>query len=183
MPRTRRPYPPEFRAEAARLARGSDRSIPALAADLGVSPEALRHWLRQADADAGRGQPGVLTGDEREGLRRLRRENQVLGQGRGMLRKAAACFAQEAAWAATGSSSGSGPDALSPSSAGPWASPARPTLPGRAARSRPAPGGMRHSPPGSRRRASGAGGATPRRGSAPRCGRRASAPPGGAWRG
>ncbi len=56
MPRTHRPYPPEFRAEAVRLARRSDKSIPALAADLGVSAEALRHWLRQADADAGRGQ-------------------------------------------------------------------------------------------------------------------------------
>ncbi len=47
MPRTHPPYPPEFRAEAVRLARGSDKSIPALAADLGVSSEALRHWLRQ----------------------------------------------------------------------------------------------------------------------------------------
>jgi len=46
MPRTHRPYPPEFRAEAVRLARGSDRSIPTLAADLGISSEALRHWLR-----------------------------------------------------------------------------------------------------------------------------------------
>jgi len=42
MPRTHPPYPPEFRAEAVRLARGSDKSIPALAADLGVSSEALR---------------------------------------------------------------------------------------------------------------------------------------------
>jgi transposase len=58
MPRTHRPYPPEFRAEAVRLARGSDKSIPVLAADLGGSSTAMRHWLRQADADAGRGQPG-----------------------------------------------------------------------------------------------------------------------------
>ncbi len=84
MPRTHRPYPPEFRAEAVRLARGSDKSIPALAADLGVSSEALRHWLRQADAD-----------DERDELRRLRRENHVLKQEREILRKAAASFAKE----------------------------------------------------------------------------------------
>src|SRR5215210_2598743 len=95
MPRTHRPYPPEFRAEAVRLARGSDKSIPALAADLGVSAEALRHWLRQADADAGRGQPGALTTDEREEPRRLRRENHVLKQEREIVRKAAAYFAQE----------------------------------------------------------------------------------------
>ena len=95
MPRTHRPYPPEFRAEAVRLARSSEQSLPALAADLGVSSEALRHWLRQADADAGRGQPDTLTTDEREELRRLRRENHVLKQEREILRKAAAYFAKE----------------------------------------------------------------------------------------
>ena len=87
MPRTHRPYPPEFRAEAVRLGRGSDKSIPALAADLGVSAEALRHWLRRADADEGRGQPGDLTADEREELRRLRREVRVLQQEREISRK------------------------------------------------------------------------------------------------
>jgi len=79
-----------------RLARGSDRSIPALAADLGGSSAALRRWLRQADADDGRGQPGELPTDEREELRRLRRENHVLKPERGILRKAAASCAQEA---------------------------------------------------------------------------------------
>ncbi len=95
MPRTHRPYPPEFRAEAVRLARGSDKSIPALAADLGISSEALRHWLRRDDVDAGRGQPGDLTTDEREELRRLRREVRVLQQEREILKKAAAFFARE----------------------------------------------------------------------------------------
>ena len=95
MPRTHRPYPPEFRAEAVRLARGGEKSIPALAADLGISSEALRHWLRQADADDGRGQSGALTTDEREELRRLRREVKVLQQEREILRKAAAYFAKE----------------------------------------------------------------------------------------
>jgi len=95
MPRTHPPYPPEFRAEAMRLARSSGKSLPALAADLGVSTEALRSWLRQDDADAGRGQPGELTTDEREELRRLRRENHVLKQAREILKKAAAFFAKE----------------------------------------------------------------------------------------
>ena len=95
MPRTHRPYPAEFRAEAVRLARGSEKSIPVLAADLGISSEALRHWLRQADADAGRAQPGELTTDEREELRRLRRDVQVLQQEREILRKAATYFAKE----------------------------------------------------------------------------------------
>ena len=95
MPRPHRPDPPEFRAEAGRLARGSDQSIPALAADRGVSSEALRHWLRQADADEGRGQPGELTTDERDELRRLRREVKMLQQEREILKKAAAFFAKE----------------------------------------------------------------------------------------
>ena len=95
MPRAHRPYPAEFRAEAVRLARGSDKSIPTLAADLGISSEALRHWLRQAAADEGRGQPGELTTDEREELRRLRREVKTLQQEREILRKAAASFAKE----------------------------------------------------------------------------------------
>jgi transposase len=54
--------------------------------ELGSSSEALRHWLRRADADEGRGQPGELTADEREELRRLRRENHVLKQEREILR-------------------------------------------------------------------------------------------------
>jgi len=95
MPRTHPPYPPVFRAEAVRLARGSEKSIPALAADLGVSSEALRHWLRQVDADAGQGPPGALTTDERDELRRLRRENHILKQEREILKKATAFFAQE----------------------------------------------------------------------------------------
>lgn len=95
MPRTHAPYPPEFRAEAVRLARGSDKSIPVLAADLGVSSEALRHWLRQDADDAGHGPPGALTSTEQEELRRLRRENHVLKQEREILKKAAAFFAKE----------------------------------------------------------------------------------------
>ena len=38
-------------AEAVLLARGSDKSISVLAADLGVSPEALRHWLRGSNVE------------------------------------------------------------------------------------------------------------------------------------
>ncbi len=86
MPRTHRPYPPEFGAEAVRLARSSEKSIPALAADLGVSSEALRHWLCQAETDEGRGQPGELTTAERDELRQLRREVKTLQQERDILR-------------------------------------------------------------------------------------------------
>ena len=66
MPRTHPPYPAVFKAEAVRLARNGAKSLPALAADLGVSTEALRSWLRQADVDTGTGPPGALTTDERD---------------------------------------------------------------------------------------------------------------------
>lgn len=41
MGRTRPPYPAEFRDEAVRLARSTERSVPQLARELGVSPQTL----------------------------------------------------------------------------------------------------------------------------------------------
>jgi transposase len=94
VPRTRPPYPPEFRAEAVRLIRSSGKLIREVADDLGVSEQTLRNWLRQADLDDGHRSDGLTTGEQEE-LRRLRRENRVLRQEREILRKAAAFFARE----------------------------------------------------------------------------------------
>jgi transposase len=93
MPPTKPPYPPEFRREAVQLARNADRSIAQVARDLGVSNQTLRNWIKQADVDAGPREG--LTTDEREELRRLRRENRTLLQEREILKKAAAFFARE----------------------------------------------------------------------------------------
>lgn len=93
MPPTRPPYPPEFRAEAVRLVRTSGKTLKEIAADLGVSTESLRKWVRQADIDAGRREG--LTTAEREELQRLRRENRLLREEREILKKAAAFFARE----------------------------------------------------------------------------------------
>ncbi len=95
MAKTHPPYPPAFRAEAVELARSSGRGIPQLAQALGIAEQALRGWMKRADIDAGRGQPGELTTGEREELRRLRREVKTLQQERDILRKAAAYFAKE----------------------------------------------------------------------------------------
>ena len=48
MPRTRAPYPPEFRQEAVRLVRSSGKPIVQLARELGISGETLRSWVKQA---------------------------------------------------------------------------------------------------------------------------------------
>jgi transposase len=93
MPPTKPPYPPEFRREAVQLAQNTDRSIAQVARDLGVSNQTLRNWIKQADVEAGRRED--LSTDEREELRRLRRENRTLLQEREILKKAAAFFARE----------------------------------------------------------------------------------------
>ena len=92
MPRTRPPYPPEFRRQAIELVR-SGVPIRQVAEELGVSQQTLRNWVRQGDIVAGRAEG--LTSDEREELRRLRRENRRLTQEREILKAAAAFFARE----------------------------------------------------------------------------------------
>jgi transposase len=93
MGKTNPPYPPEFRSEAVRLARTSGRPLAEIARDLGCSLESLRHWVKQTRIDAGEAEG--LTSDEREELRRLRRENRILREEREILKKAAAFFARE----------------------------------------------------------------------------------------
>lgn len=100
------PYPAEFRNDAVALYRaaGGKRTYAAVAADVGVTGETLRSWVRQADEHAGhghsRGEQSVEGRDEE--LARLRAENGRLRKAekeweleREILRRAAAYFAKE----------------------------------------------------------------------------------------
>jgi len=93
MPRGRPPYPLEFRSEAVRLYRSSGKTLKEISSELGISLESLRKWVNQSKVDAG--EKAGLTTEEREELRRLRRENRTLREEREILKKAAAFFARE----------------------------------------------------------------------------------------
>ena len=92
--RQRRQYTPEQKADAVRLVRQVG-NLSQVARDLGLTVSVLHRWVQQADIDAGQGAQGALTSDEREELRRLRRENRTLEMERDFLKKAAAFFAKE----------------------------------------------------------------------------------------
>jgi transposase-like protein len=90
--RPRRSYTPEFKAETVRLVKSGSRTISQVAKDLDLTESALRSWLEKAEEQS---VPGALTLDEREELKRLRKENKRLEMEREILKKAAAFFAKE----------------------------------------------------------------------------------------
>ncbi|MBW0109752.1 transposase [Pseudonocardia sp. KRD-182] len=89
-------YPNELRERAVRLYFESDPRpvIRRLAEQLGVHHEALRTWIRQAQADRGQ-RSDLPTSAEVEELRRLRKENAELRRANESLKAASAFFAQE----------------------------------------------------------------------------------------
>lgn len=93
MPRTRNPYPAEFREQIVALARAG-RSAESLAREFEPCVATIHGWVKQAGVDSGDRSDG-LTCAERDELRRLRRENRQLRQERDILSKAAAWFARD----------------------------------------------------------------------------------------
>ena len=97
--KTSRPYSPEFRERAVRLAmehrddyQSEAAALTAVAGKLGCSPDSLRTWIRQVQRDGGE-RPGP-TSEEKARIKELERENRELRQANEILRKASAYFAQ-----------------------------------------------------------------------------------------
>ncbi|WP_416349375.1 IS3 family transposase [Pararhodobacter sp.] len=95
--KTSKPYSPEFRERAVRLAmehrddyQSEAAALTAIAGKLGCSPDSLRVWMRQVQRDGGE-RPGP-TGVEIARIKELERENRELRQANEILRKASAYF-------------------------------------------------------------------------------------------
>ena len=95
-----RKFSDEMRERAKRMVRQARQEEPGLSVNaackrigpqLGILPDTLRGWCRQADIDDGLA-PGV-TSAESEELKRLRRENAELRRANEILKTASAFFA------------------------------------------------------------------------------------------
>ena len=93
MPKSKPPYPPEFRNQMVEMVRAGS-SPEKLVREFEPTAQTIRNWVAQADRDEGRRQDG-LTSSEREDLGKLRREIRQLKVEREILKKAAAWFARE----------------------------------------------------------------------------------------
>jgi transposase len=94
MPKSPPPYPEAFKAQIVALYRAG-RTPKSLSQEFGPSDQAIRNWVRQANAES-QPAPDELAPAEREELARLRKEVKNLRLEREILGKAAAWFAREA---------------------------------------------------------------------------------------
>lgn len=89
----RKQYSPEFKREAIELVRRSGTSCRQIALEIGVGPNVLTRWVREADTGGGKAFSG--TGNPRdEEVARLKRELARVTKERDFLRDAAAYFAK-----------------------------------------------------------------------------------------
>jgi transposase len=87
-------YPDELIRRGVRIALEGERPIAHIAHDLGIHPETLRKRVRQAEADSGK-RSDLLSTQEREEIRRLRKENYELRRANEILKSASLFFARE----------------------------------------------------------------------------------------
>ena len=105
MPKSRPPYPAEFRQQIIELAQAG-RSPQELSREFGPTSQAIVNWLAQAARDAGKPLPGKegLRSTERAELAKLRRENPQLKMECDILAKATAWFVRRSEGSTSNSS-------------------------------------------------------------------------------
>lgn len=96
----RRAFTAEFKLEAVRLAKNSEKPLSQIAREVGIQPSMLRSWKRQAESRTGLTAGDVFPGQgklsrEEEEVRRLRRELEQVKKERDFLKKATVYFAKE----------------------------------------------------------------------------------------
>jgi transposase len=89
-------YTPEFKRNAVRLVRESDKPIAQVARELGIPYGGLYEWVRkgQGNPRPGHGAPVEAKTDEQKEMERLRKENDQLRMELEFAKKAAAFFAK-----------------------------------------------------------------------------------------
>jgi transposase len=92
--RTPRKFTDEFKEGAVRLVLEEGKTIPDVARDLDLTESSFRTWVERARAERSNGKLGLTT-EEREELRRLRKELRVVKMERDILGKAVAFFAKQ----------------------------------------------------------------------------------------
>ena len=95
MAETRGKFDADFGEGAVRLVRETGKPIAQVARDLGISEGTLGNWVNAGKRRRGGGN-GALSGDERAGLARLRKENAELAVERDVLQRGVALWDGEA---------------------------------------------------------------------------------------
>jgi len=95
MARQRRKFTEQYKRDAVRIAKESDKSVSQVAHDLDLTVTALRRWIAQYEVDSAADPAGPLTTGERDELRDLRKRVRDLEVEREIQKKATAFFAKE----------------------------------------------------------------------------------------
>ena len=90
--RTYKHYTKEFKEEAVALVREQGYSVPEAARSLGIASNMLYRWKERFEAQL---EGKVLSEDERDELKQLRKEVKALRMEKEILKKASAFFAKE----------------------------------------------------------------------------------------